>query len=60
VRIVGPTLLASGGVECDNAVEGGGEVESAIHKNWGGFEAAALAIVAPVRNVTGMKDPGDF
>ncbi len=60
LRIVGPALLSGFGVEGDDAVESGGEVESAVNEKGGGLEAAALSSAAILRNVSGVKGPGNF
>lgn len=55
-----PELLACFRIDGKDAIEGGGEVERAIHKNGGCFEAAALLAVAAVGNIADMGSPGNL
>src|SRR2546430_8976290 len=58
-EVVGPALFTSFRIERDDAVERGGEVESAINEKGSGLETAALSSAAGLGNVAGVKGPGD-
>src|SRR5215472_2587273 len=58
--VVGPALLAGFGIERDDAVEGGGEKESAVDKKGCSLKAAALSAASGFRNVASVKGPCNF
>lgn len=60
LRIVSPALHAGFRVESHNAIESGGEIESAVYKKRCGLEAAALSATAGFGNVARVEGPGDF
>src|SRR5271155_489932 len=60
LRIVGPFLSAAFRVECDHPAERRGEIHRAIDDDWRVLERAPVFGAAPVRDVAGVIDPGDF
>ena len=58
--IVGPALRPGLWIEGHDAIEGGGQVESAVNKNWCGLEAATFSAAATLGNVAGVEGPGDL
>ena len=57
--VVGPALFTSFRIERDDAVERGGEVESAVNEKGSGLETAALSSAAGLGSVASVKGPGD-
>ena len=55
-----PTLFPRFRVEGDHAVERRRNVQRAAHQEWRGFKAAPLSRAPSVRDVPGVKHPGDF
>ena len=58
-RIVGPPLAAGFGIERDDAIEAGSQIQRAVNDERCRLEAGALASPAAVRDVTGVIRPGD-
>lgn len=58
--IVSPALLSGFGVESDEAIESGCEIESAVHKKGRSLKAAALSATSGFGNVASVESPSDF